>query len=71
VDENVRGRYDKMCSVTSGCKGQKFIEREDPWCETADLGKPGYTIGVLTNVSAVKLTCVCDFIWTGYCVAQQ
>jgi hypothetical protein len=30
VDENVRGRYDKMCSVTSRCKGQKFMEREDP-----------------------------------------
>jgi hypothetical protein len=61
VDENVRGRYDKMCSVASGCKGHKFMEREDPWCKTADLGKSGYTIdvGVLTNGRAVKLTCVC------------
>jgi hypothetical protein len=50
VDENVRGRYEKMCSVTSGYKGRKVMEREDPWCETANLGKPGYTIDVLTNV---------------------
>jgi hypothetical protein len=25
--------------------------------ETANLGKPGYTMGVLTNDSAVKQTC--------------
>jgi hypothetical protein len=48
-----------MCSVASGCKGQKFMEREDPWCKTADLGKPGYTIGNLTNVNGIKRTCVC------------
>jgi hypothetical protein len=35
------------------------MEREDPWCETADLGKHGYTIGVLTNDNATKPTCVC------------
>jgi hypothetical protein len=33
---------------------------EDPWCEMADLGKHGYTIGVFTNGSAVKLTGVLD-----------
>jgi hypothetical protein len=59
MDENIRGRYDKMCSVASRYKGQQFMEREDPWCEMADLDKPGYTIGVLTNGSAVKPTCVC------------
>jgi hypothetical protein len=60
VDENARGRYYEMCSVTSRYKGHKFMEREDPWCEMANLGKPGYTIGVLTNGIAVKPTCVCD-----------
>jgi hypothetical protein len=59
MDENIRGRYDKMCFVASGCKEHKFMEREDPWCKTANLGKPGYTIGVVTNGSAVKLICVC------------
>jgi hypothetical protein len=50
----------KMYSVARGCKGQKFMEREDPWYKTANLGKPGYTIGVLTNGSAVKPTSVCE-----------
>jgi hypothetical protein len=59
VDENVRGRYDKMCSVASRCKVQKRLEREDPWCETANHGKPEHTIGVLTKGSAVKPTCIC------------
>jgi hypothetical protein len=66
VDQGKRGlkRYEKMCSVDSGCNGQKFMEREDPWCETANLGKPGHAIGVLTNGSAVKPTCVWVFtIW--------
>jgi hypothetical protein len=35
------------------------MKREDPWCETANLGKPGHAIGVLTNGSAVKPTCGC------------
>jgi hypothetical protein len=48
-----------MCSVASGYKGQTFMEREDPWCKTADLGKPEYTIGVLTNGSTVEPECVC------------
>jgi hypothetical protein len=34
---------------------------EDRWRKTTDKGKTGYTsiIGVLTNGSAVKPTCVC------------
>jgi hypothetical protein len=61
VDENVTGQYDKMCSVASGCKGQKLMEREDPWCEMVDRGKPGYRpiIGVVTIGNAMKLICVC------------
>jgi hypothetical protein len=36
----------------SGYKGQKFMEREDSWCETTDPGKSGHT-----NGRAVKLIC--------------
>jgi hypothetical protein len=60
--DNVIGRYDKMCCVTMGCKGQKFMEWEDSWCESANLGKPGFSIGVLTKGRAVKPTCVLYFI---------
>jgi hypothetical protein len=35
------------------------MKREDPWCNTADLGKPGYTKGVFTDVIAIKPTCLC------------
>jgi hypothetical protein len=35
------------------------MEMEGPWCKTAEPGKPGYTIGVLTNGNAIELTCVC------------
>jgi hypothetical protein len=34
-----------MYSVASGCKGHKFMEREDPWCET----------GNMVNLEMVKL----------------
>jgi hypothetical protein len=41
VDENIKRLYEKRCSVPGGCDGHKFID-EDPWCKTADLGKPGH-----------------------------
>jgi hypothetical protein len=36
-----------------------IMEREDPWCKTANPGKSGHNIGVITNGSTVKPTCVC------------
>jgi hypothetical protein len=40
------------------------MEREDPWYETTN---PGHSIGVLTNGSAIKPTCVCVCVcvWNG------
>jgi hypothetical protein len=31
------GRYEKICSVNA--EKLKFVEREGPWCETANLAK--------------------------------
>jgi hypothetical protein len=38
------------------------MKSEDPWCKTVNPGEPVYTMIVLVNNSAVKLTllCVCD-----------
>jgi hypothetical protein len=55
LDENTR-RY---ALLPVDAKDKTFIERENPWCEAADLGKSRYTIGALTNGSAIKPTCVC------------
>jgi hypothetical protein len=46
----------RRCVLSPVDAKDKFMKREDPWCETADLGKPGYTMGVFTNGSTVKPT---------------